>query len=81
VAVGQLEHRAVTIGQPAGCLGDEIGEFGTGGQGVGARFMSHGVGQFIVRCFAAAFPESTQRFIAGDRIKPRAELVGFPQLR
>ncbi len=75
VAVGQLENRAVAVGQPAGGFGNQIGEFGAGGQGFRARLMRHGVRQFVRKYFAATFPDAAQRFIAGDRIQPRAQFV------
>ena len=81
VAVRQLENRAVAVGQPAGGLGNQIGEFGAGGQGIWARLMRHSVRQFVRNYFAATFPDAAQRFITGDRIQPRAQFVRLLQLR
>ena len=57
VAKGQVEDRAVAVGQSACGLGNQVGELGACGQGVGARVVSHGVGNWSEWCFAAPFPE------------------------
>jgi hypothetical protein len=80
-AACQLQHGTVAVGQPPGRLRDQVGQFGAGGQRVRTRIAGYGFGQLVGDLFPATVLDPAQRFIARDRIQPRAQFVGLAQPR
>jgi hypothetical protein len=66
----QVEHRAVAVGQAAGGLGDQLGEFVAGGEFLGAVLGAGVIGQVVAGRLALQALDAAQGFVAGDGVQP-----------
>ena len=60
---------AVTVGQPAGRLGDEFGKLAAGSHCLRARLVRRFLGQLVGRLFATALTDAAQGLVAGNGIQ------------
>ena len=81
VAIGELQQFPVTVGESAGRRGDQHGQFAVPGHRVGPWLVRCPIGKVVGNLFAVTVTEAAHRLVAGDRVQPRAELVGLAERR
>lgn len=77
--IGQLQQFAVTIGEPAGGVGNQPGQLALPGRDIGTPFGRCGVGHSVGGLFAVAMPKAAHRMVSRDGVQPRPKFVGLAQ--